>query len=293
MKTILPIAITTWREGIREPFFYVLVGLFSLMIIASPFITSFALGEELKLVREMGLSSITLCGLLLAVLSASTVITEEIENKTVLTLLSKPVSRSQFIFGKFLGLIFLIVIATIVLLIVLIATLWYAQLKSPLSRYEEAMDKGAITKEMYEKKRAGLVSKLKKTISAVSKGAFLTFIEIGILTAIAVAISTVVSTVMNIILIVLAFSLGHLSAYIYNFLTSEGALVGKIIGRIFYTIIPNLENFNVSQAIAGAGSKTGADISFSYMLYATSYGMIYIVVALLIAILLFKNREVM
>ena len=97
------IALATAKEAIRQPAFFVLAAIAGFWLIASIFIAYFTFGEDIKMYKDTGLTTISFACLLLALLTASSTVAEEIEGKTAITLLSKPINRRQFIFGKFLG----------------------------------------------------------------------------------------------------------------------------------------------------------------------------------------------
>ncbi len=102
----LTIALATAKEAIRQPAFFVLAAIAGFWLIASIFIAYFTFGEDIKMYKDTGLTTISFACLLLALLTASSTVAEEIEGKTAITLLSKPINRRQFIFGKFLGIEF-------------------------------------------------------------------------------------------------------------------------------------------------------------------------------------------
>src|SRR5881275_634976 len=102
MKSIT-IALATAKEAIRQPAFFVLAFLAGSSLICSIFVSYFTFGEDIKMYKDTGLTTISFSCLLLALLTASSTVAEEIEGKTAITLLSKPINRRQFIIGKFLG----------------------------------------------------------------------------------------------------------------------------------------------------------------------------------------------
>ena len=100
---VAAIAWTTAKEAMSQPLFYLLltIGIFGLLLF--PFIPYNTLGEDIKMVKDEGLTLIMVLSIILALWTASVSIADEIEGRTALTLLSKPVGRRQFILGKFLG----------------------------------------------------------------------------------------------------------------------------------------------------------------------------------------------
>src|SRR3989337_1298606 len=102
-KCIFTITVSTAREVTRQAIFYCIVFGGILLILFSFSFTLFAFGEETKMIREMGISTITICCLCLASLSAANAISREIEKGTIVTLLSKPVNKKTILLGKFFG----------------------------------------------------------------------------------------------------------------------------------------------------------------------------------------------
>ncbi len=254
---ILAIAKNAYKESVRQPIFYLLLIISVLLIYFSQFLVFFSFGQETKMIKDMGLATVTMCGLLLALFSSSTVIAQ-----TATTVLTKPLSRNQFILGKFLGIIGSIFIAMLVLTLVFIFTLY-----QPPSVYAWKI--------------------VAKNIDlSILPGIFLAYFQAVVITAISVAISTRMGMVPNIILSSFIFVLGHLSNYLIGFFAGKDFWV-RVGGKIFYLVIPNLENFNVSDAIA-----VGTPVPIGYLLSAAFYGAIYAAIALLAAMALFRDREI-
>src|SRR5207302_90712 len=97
------VALAAFREGVRQPMFWFIIIFFALFMMFSPFWPYFTFGEDYKMVREIGYDTIMLAGVLFTVLAASMSISEEIEGRTAITVMSKPVSRRQFLLGKYVG----------------------------------------------------------------------------------------------------------------------------------------------------------------------------------------------
>lgn len=181
-----------------------------------------------------------------------------------MTVLCKPISREQFIIGKFLGISFSILVASLVLSLTLILTLWQIK-KSP---------------------DILILGVAEVNITGVLPGLFLIFIQALLLSAVSTAVSTRCGLVLNLLLCSFIFVLGHLSNYLVGFLEGSSSLVW-LLGRFLYILIPNLENFNVSSAIA-----LNIQVPADYLLSSTCYGILYSILALLVAILLFEKREI-
>jgi ABC-2 type transport system permease protein len=100
---LLTISKNTFIETIRQPIYAVIIIFALILMLLGPSISMYTLDEDIKLLRELGLSTLFLAGLFIAVFASTGTITEEIESGTITTLLSKPISRPVFVVGKFLG----------------------------------------------------------------------------------------------------------------------------------------------------------------------------------------------
>jgi ABC-type transport system involved in multi-copper enzyme maturation permease subunit len=103
LRKLMVIAGTTSRELVRSPAFTLLVGSAAALAALSPMFAFFHLGEEAKMVVDLGLGTSLVVGLLVGVLGASWAVNEELESLSALAVLAKPVSRTSFLVGKYLG----------------------------------------------------------------------------------------------------------------------------------------------------------------------------------------------
>ena len=122
-SSLFAIAKNSFSELIRQPIYGILVGVGMAMIAVSPIVSMFTLMEGQKMVMDMGLATILLMGLILAVMNASQVISREIDVKTAGTVVSKPVDRLLFVVGKFLGITAGMALAAYLFISTLIITL--------------------------------------------------------------------------------------------------------------------------------------------------------------------------
>ena len=100
---VAAIAWTTGKEAVSQPLFSMLLVLGACLLVLFLFLPYQTFGDDIKMVKSNGLTLIMLLAVGLALWTASTAIADELEGRTALTLLSKPISRRQFIVGKFLG----------------------------------------------------------------------------------------------------------------------------------------------------------------------------------------------
>jgi hypothetical protein len=131
---VYSVAANTFVEAVRQPVYAVIVGSAAVMILISPYVTMFTLMQSPKFITDMGLATLMLAGLLLGAFTASNVISQEIDNRTVLTVISKPVGRAEFILGKFLGVMAGLVVAIYLLSLVLVLTVSGGALEADLEQ---------------------------------------------------------------------------------------------------------------------------------------------------------------
>ena len=111
MTKILSIARNTFIETLRQPVYLVIIIAALLLFLLSPSLSMYTMSDDNKLLRELGLSTLFLTSLFIAIFSASGAVADEIENKTIITVLSKPVKRPIFIIAKFFGVLAAVALA--------------------------------------------------------------------------------------------------------------------------------------------------------------------------------------
>lgn len=134
---LFAIARTTFQETIRQPIYGVLTWVAVALLLLNPTLAAFSLesGKDNKILQDVALSTMLLFGLLAAVFSASGVISREIESYTVLTVVSKPVSRPLFLVGKFLGVTAAVLAAYFFLTVVFLLTVRHGVMETSADKY--------------------------------------------------------------------------------------------------------------------------------------------------------------
>ena len=272
------IARATTKEAVRQPLFLLLIVLSILMIVVNTFLPFFSLGEDLKMLKDCGMATILVSGMLLAVWTASTSIASEIEGKTAMTLLSKPITRRQFVIGKYVG----ILQAVLFLIVPLIIVFCFFIL------YKVGYDAKESSKEVpdwWTAEGISLAPERAREMLHLMPGFALMFMEIAVLTAVSTAISTRVPMVVNMVATLSIFVVGNLTSK----LVSTGALTNEIVdfmARLFATILPNLDYYSAYGAVA-----TGGIIPPVYLLTAFAYSVAYGSAMILLAFILFEDRD--
>jgi len=263
------IARATTKEAIRQPVFLLLMALGLILLLLNTFLPFFSMGDDVKMLMDCGLATILICSLLLAVWSASTSIADEIEGKTAMTLLSKPINRRQFIIGKYLGILKAVVWLMLPLVITFLLLVYF---KVGYDAREASQEAPTHADRM-------------AAVWLILPGILLIYMEVAILTAISVAISTRLPMMVNMIICFGVYIIGHLTPNLVQ-AKAEGLEFVKFTGQLIATILPNLDNFNMSPAVA-----TGTVVPPVYIGHSALSCLLYSGIAILVAFILFEDRD--
>lgn len=266
---ISTIALATAKEAVAQPL-YLLSLVIGVCLLALYIIIPYnTFGEDVKMYKDSGLMTIMVLAFLVAVWTASVSVAEEIEGRTALTLLSKPISRREFVLGKFLGIVW----ANLLMFIVLGA--WMLIMVSYKVVYDA---RETANPEPAWQLCAG-------EMFGTIPGMVLAFMETVVLTAISVAISTRLSIVPNLVICGAIYALGHLGPLIVQSSIGQNEFVA-FFGQLIALILPVLDHFNIQAAVAG-----GVKVPPDYLAWAALYCVLYSAVAMLFALILFEDRD--
>lgn len=263
------IARATTKEAVRQPVFLLMLFLSLVLITVNTFVPFFSMGDDLKMFKDCGLATILVSGLLLAVWTSSTSIADEIEGKTAMTLLSKPINRRQFILGKYIG-----ILQAVSLLMLPVVAAFLG-----LIYYKVSYDAREASKELPE-----VIERLKELVQ-ILPGIILIFLEISVLTAVSTAISTRAPMVVNMVSSFAIFVVGHLTAVLVKAGVVQLEFV-SFMAQLISTVLPSLQAFDMQTAVA-----TGRVVPPPYLLYAAAYGLLYSAAMILLAFILFEDRD--
>lgn len=280
MDKVRVIASTTYREAARQPIYYILLLSFAALILLSNMTTLFAFEQEGRMIREMAVSSVILCGALLSIVMAGTVVTAEMERRTALTILSKPVTREQLLLGKYFGLLRAHVVAFLFLLCVLILTIWWYDGFEGLKEavHESPADPDVVWRYMADY----LSSQVLPAAGCVLLG----LLEVAILCAACVVVAFHFPMVVTGSVCLGLYLLGHISRYLHDSIASIGPLA-RWAARVLYLFLPTLDAYNLSDFVAGGGS-----LSPRYLGLSSLYAAAYVSLVLFVGARLLARKEI-
>ncbi len=250
---IIAIAGITFKEAKRDRILYLLFFFAAVGIIASRVLAILTVGDRVKIIKDVGLASISIFGVLMAVLIGTSLVYKEIDKKTIFTLLSKPLHRAQFILGKFLGLVLTLFIMTAFMTLIFLALVYVHTftIEWPL-------------------------------LMAVAY----IFLELILVTAVAILFSTFSTPILSSIFSLAFYLIGHLSWGLELLIKKMRPGTGRAAARVLYTFLPDLENFNFKTEVVHA-----LPIPAGIYLYSFLYGIFYTAFILGLAILVFRRRD--
>jgi|DewCreStandDraft_4_1066084.scaffolds.fasta_scaffold14625_2 ABC-type transport system involved in multi-copper enzyme maturation permease subunit len=256
MKSIFAVAEYIIKQNFRNKILNVLT-IFSVFIIGfSLAISELAQESEIRMLKDFGLFSISLLSFIILLLSVTLQMFEETELKTMHIIMVKPIKRSEYLIGKYLGLIFTIFMNILLMLVILMLIIKL--------RNSDPWD-------------------LKLLLSA-----FFVFVSICIISSVAILFSVVATSVPGCILFIFfTYVLGHLTIHLKNLVMASENTLLKIIVDIIYYIVPNLELFNLKNKL----ETTYGLFEPSYIFLIFSYSILYIFIILLISIKYFEKKE--
>jgi ABC-type transport system involved in multi-copper enzyme maturation permease subunit len=247
------IAGITFKEAKRDRILYLLFFFAALGIVASRVLAILTVGDRIKIIKDVGLASISIFGVLMAILIGTGLVYKEIDKKTIFTLLSKPLHRAEFILGKFLGLVLTLFVMTLAMTAIFLAIVYAHTLK--------------------------IEGTLLVAVAYV-------FLELVLITAVAILFSSFSTPILSSLFALAFYLIGHLSWGLELILRKMGPGLGRTLVRILYAVLPDLENFNFKTEVVH-----GLAIPPAIYLSSLLYGLCYTVFILALAILVFRRRD--
>jgi ABC-type transport system involved in multi-copper enzyme maturation permease subunit len=266
VRVIAAIAISVFRESVRDKVFYNLA-LFSLLMIASSFlIGQLTAGQDVKIIKDLGLAATSMFGLFLAVFIGIGLVSKEVERRSIYSLLSKPITRAQLVVGKYCGLTLTLAVNIAVMAVALYAVLAYLSW-GVSAETRAAWDAPALD-------------------PALMKAMLMIFAELMLVTALALFFSAFSSPMLSAALTFGLYVIGHFSADLRNFQQVVDSPVAASFARGLYWVLPNLAQFDIKSDVVH-----GVRVPAGYIAMTATYAALYITMLLAVASLVFSRRD--
>jgi ABC-type transport system involved in multi-copper enzyme maturation permease subunit len=250
---IRAIALNTFKEAIRDRILYLLFFFAAVALIFSRLLSVLTVGDRIKVIKDVGLASISLFGMLMAVLIGTGLVYKEIDKKTIFTLISKPIERWQFLLGKFLGLVLTLFVMTGLMSLIFLVIVFV---------YTHRIETNLLLALLF------------------------IFIELVLITAVAILFSSFSTPILSSLFAVSFYLIGHFSWGLQTLIQKTRPGPGRILVRGIYAVLPDLENFNFkTEAVYGLAVQP------KVYLYSAVYGLVYTSFVLALAVLIFRRRD--
>lgn len=253
MQSIVVVAGNTFRETMRDKILYNLVFFAILLIGASVLLGTLTIGEQARFINDLGLAAINLVAVIIAIFVGIGLVTKEIERRTIYTILARPLTRVQFILGKYLGLGFIVAVNIVIMAAMFLSTIW--------------MSGHPIHGSLFQ--------------------AFaLILVEALLVMAIAMFFSTFSSATLSATMTIGLYVIGHLTSDLRSMAEKSKIQINEAVLTALYYVCPNLEVLNIKGQAAA-----GVPVSVEYQALATVYGLLYASLLLVGACIVFQRRD--
>ena len=253
MQSLLVVAQNTFRETVRDKILYNLVFFALLLIGASVLLGSLTIGEQSRIINDVGLAAINLVGVIMAIFVGIGLVSKEIERRTIYTILARPITRTQFVLGKYCGLVFIGGLNIAIMFAMFLSTIWLSG---------------------------------NSIFGSLFQAVELMWVEVLLVTALAMFFSTFSSPTLSAIMTLGFYVIGHLTGDLKGIAAKTKNPLTESIMTVLYYVCPNLEWLNIKGQAA-----SGVPVSVEYQVAATAYGLLYAGLLLFGACRIFERRD--
>lgn len=266
MRSIGLVAMAVYRESVRDRVPLSIVGFGILLVAASYLISQMTAGQDLKIIKDLGLAALSMLGVFIAVFIGIGLVAKEVERRSIYGVLTKPVSREQFILGKYTGLVMTLAVNLSAMCLAYYLVLGYHELTASESA-RAAWPAPALDPRLL--------------IAVV-----LIFGELMIVTAVALFFSTFSSPLLSTLLTLGLWVAGHFNADLRRFEEIVESPIAANVARGIYYVLPNLAPFNVKAEVVHA-----VPVEAAHVVLTLTYAVVYVTLLLVASIAIFRRRD--
>ncbi len=260
------IAANVFKESVRDKVLYNLVFFAVLLIAVSYLLSQLTAGQDIKIIKDFGLAAMSLFGLFIAVFIGIGLVSKEVEKRSIYALLAKPIRRHELVIGKYFGLVL-----TLLVNLAVMAVAYYAVLGAV------AWIDGAWQRPHWAAPAMD---------PALLKAIVMIFLQLAIITAVALFFSTFSSPMLSAALTFGLYVVGHFNADLKNFETVVESRPVVFLARALYYLLPNLAPLDVKSEVVHA-----VPVPAGYLFLNTTYAVLYITMLLSAATFIFMRRD--
>jgi ABC-type transport system involved in multi-copper enzyme maturation permease subunit len=266
MNAARSVAVAVFKESVRDRIFYNLVLFAVLLVGASILIGQLTAGQDVKIIKDLGLTATSIFGLFISIFVGINLVSKEVERRSVYPLFAKPIRRSEFIIGKYAGLLLTLMVNIVVMTVALYTVLFFLSRGVP-ANLQRAWDAPPVD-------------------PALLKAIGLIYVDLAVVTALAVLFSTYSSPMLSAVFTLGLYVVGQFNQDLKRLDEIVGAPAAGIVGKACYYLLPDFARFDIKLAVVH-----GIPVSAGYMLWTTAYASAYVAALLLGACVIFSRRD--
>jgi ABC-type transport system involved in multi-copper enzyme maturation permease subunit len=260
------IALAVFRESVRDRVFYNLVLFAVLLIGASILIGQLTAGQDVKIIKDLGLAATSLFGLFIAIFVGINLVSKEVDRRSIYPLFAKPIRRAEFIVGKYAGLLLTLLANMVVMTVALYVVLFFLARGVP-EEIQRAWDSPALD-------------------PALLKAIALIYVNLAVVTAVALFFSSYSSPMLSAVFTLGVYVVGQFSGDLKNFNQIVESPAAIAVARACYYLLPDFSRFDVKLAVVH-----GIAVPASYVAASTAYAALYVAALLFGAMVIFSRRD--
>ncbi len=253
IKKVWAITLNTFKEAVRDRILYSIVFFALLLLAISTIMDIITIGQRAKIIKDMGLFSISLFGTLIAIFVGIGLVYKEIDKRTIFSIVAKPVARYQFLIGKYFGLVLTILVEVAAMSLIFFILVY---------------------------------SESKEVAPMLFAAVGFTFLELMVICAVAIFFSSFTTPILSGMFTIGVYFIGHLTRDLLEFSVRFKGTFLEIVLKVLYYIFPNLDNFNIRpQAVHDL------PVNPESLIFSIAYGLLYITILLVASSIIFSRRD--
>jgi ABC-type transport system involved in multi-copper enzyme maturation permease subunit len=266
MNAVRSVAGAVFRETVRDRVFYNLVLFAVLLVAASILIGQLTAGQDVKIIKDLGLAATSLFGLFISIFVGIHLVSKEVDRRSVYPLLAKPVRRSELIVGKYAGLLLTLLANIIVMTVAIYAVLFFLSRGVP-ANIQSAWDAPAMDPAL---------------LAAIA----LIYLNLAVVTAVAVFFSTYSSPMLSAAFTIGIYVAGQFSADLKRLDLIVDSPAAATLAKACYYVLPDFAKFDIKLAVVH-----GIPVSGAYLISTAAYAAMYVAALLFGAVMIFSRRD--
>jgi ABC-type transport system involved in multi-copper enzyme maturation permease subunit len=266
VRVIGLVAYHVFKESVRDKVLYNLLLFAILMIGASYLLGQLTAGQDIKIIKDLGLAASSMFGLFIAVFIGVGLVWKEVDRRSVHNLLVKPIRRHEFIIGKFLGLAVTLLVNLAVMAVALYAVLALMAWREP-TLVKASVDAPVLDPRLL-----------------IAFG--LLYVQLLVVTSVALCFSTFSSPLLSAAFTIGLYVVGHFNADLAHFENVVSSPSAAWLAKAMYYLLPNLAPFDVKLAVVH-----GQPIAAGFVALTAGYGVLYMAAMITLASLIFARRD--